>query len=126
MAKKVTSDQFVNHVRSLISSDRTHDLQYYNVTPCLDSMGTTHVSVLAEDGSAVSVTSSINHMSVCHSHSQTELQDSLMTLVIHVLVFNHAPQTDLALKSSLRAPESSSTTSWPTSVQAPAVSLLVS
>lgn len=62
MAKKFTKDSFANHIRSLISSDKTHDPQYYNITPSLDSMGTTHVSVLAEDGSAVSVTSSINHI----------------------------------------------------------------
>lgn len=64
MAKKFIEDGFADHIRSLISSDKTHDLQYYNITPYLDSMGTTHVSVLAEDGSAVSVTSTINHMSV--------------------------------------------------------------
>ncbi|XP_028269896.1 gamma-glutamyltransferase 5a [Parambassis ranga] len=62
MAKKFTKDSFANHIRSLISSDKTHDAQYYNMTPYLDSMGTTHVSVLAEDGSAVSVTSTINHI----------------------------------------------------------------
>uniref|UniRef100_A0A3B4F6B7 Gamma-glutamyltransferase 5-like n=1 Tax=Pundamilia nyererei TaxID=303518 RepID=A0A3B4F6B7_9CICH len=44
----------------LISSDKTHDPQYYGKNSYLDSIGTTHVSVLAEDGSAVSVTSSIN------------------------------------------------------------------
>ncbi|KAM7018199.1 gamma-glutamyltransferase 5a isoform 2-T2 [Tautogolabrus adspersus] len=62
MAKKFTEDSFANNIRSLISDDRTHDPQYYNITPHLDSMGTTHVSVLAEDGSAVSVTSTINHI----------------------------------------------------------------
>uniref|UniRef100_A0A3Q2Q9X4 Gamma-glutamyltransferase 5-like n=1 Tax=Fundulus heteroclitus TaxID=8078 RepID=A0A3Q2Q9X4_FUNHE len=49
---------FADHIRSLISYNRTHD---YNVPPYLDSMGTTHVSVLAEDGSAVAVTSTINY-----------------------------------------------------------------
>ncbi|XP_068995204.1 gamma-glutamyltransferase 5a [Embiotoca jacksoni] len=62
MAKKFTEDSFASYIRSLISSSKTHDLQYYNITPYLDSMGTTHVSVLAEDGSAVSVTSTINHI----------------------------------------------------------------
>lgn len=64
MAKKFTEDSFANHIRSLISNGKTHDAQYYNMTPYLDSVGTTHVSVLADDGSAVSVTSTINHMSV--------------------------------------------------------------
>ncbi|KAM6930432.1 gamma-glutamyltransferase 5a [Xenentodon cancila] len=62
MAKKFTNDSFADHIRSLIGDNRTHDPQYYNVTPHLDSLGTTHVSVLAEDGSAVSVTSTINHI----------------------------------------------------------------
>ncbi|XP_059193283.1 gamma-glutamyltransferase 5a [Centropristis striata] len=62
MAKKFTEDSFAKHIRSLISSSETHDPQYYNITPYLDSMGTTHVSVLADDGSAVSVTSTINHI----------------------------------------------------------------
>lgn len=64
MARKVLEDSFSNHVRSLIRSNVTHDPQYYNLTPYVDGVGTTHVSVLAEDGSAVSATSSINHMSV--------------------------------------------------------------
>ncbi|KAM9857825.1 gamma-glutamyltransferase 5a [Aulostomus maculatus] len=62
MAKRLIEDSFANHIRNLISSDKTHEPQYYNITPYLDGMGTTHVSVLAEDGSAVSVTSSINHI----------------------------------------------------------------
>ncbi|KAM4576608.1 gamma-glutamyltransferase 5a [Odontesthes bonariensis] len=62
MAKKFTEDIFANHIRSLISSNKTHDPRYYNITPYLDSLGTTHVSVLAEDGSAASVTSTINHI----------------------------------------------------------------
>lgn len=61
MAKKFTKDSFANHIRSLISN-KTHDPQYYNITPYLDTLGTTHLSVLAEDGSAVSVTSTINHI----------------------------------------------------------------
>ncbi|XP_056275149.1 gamma-glutamyltransferase 5a [Pseudoliparis swirei] len=62
IAKKLTEDSFAKYIRSLISSNQTHGPKYYNVTPHLDSMGTTHVSVLAEDGSAVSVTSTINHI----------------------------------------------------------------
>uniref|UniRef100_A0A3Q2VZA9 Gamma-glutamyltransferase 5a n=1 Tax=Haplochromis burtoni TaxID=8153 RepID=A0A3Q2VZA9_HAPBU len=57
MAKKLTQDSFADSLRSLISSDKTRDP---GINLYLDSIGTTHVSVLAEDGSAVSVTSSIN------------------------------------------------------------------
>ncbi|XP_076587992.1 gamma-glutamyltransferase 5a [Chaetodon auriga] len=63
MAKKFTEESFADQIRSLISDDKTHDPQYYNnVKPGVDGVGTTHVSVLAEDGSAVSVTSTINHI----------------------------------------------------------------
>uniref|UniRef100_A0AAY4C300 Gamma-glutamyltransferase 5a n=1 Tax=Denticeps clupeoides TaxID=299321 RepID=A0AAY4C300_9TELE len=55
---------FAMKMRALISSSQTYGPQHYNVTPYLDSWGTTHLSVLAEDGSAVSVTSTINHMGV--------------------------------------------------------------
>lgn len=64
MARKVLEDSFSNHVRSLIRSNVTHNAQYYNITPYVDGVGTAQVSVLAEDGLAVSATSSINHMSV--------------------------------------------------------------
>uniref|UniRef100_A0A3P9D147 Gamma-glutamyltransferase 5a n=1 Tax=Maylandia zebra TaxID=106582 RepID=A0A3P9D147_9CICH len=61
MAKKLTQDSFADSKRSLISSDKTRDP---GINLYLDSIGTTHVSVLAEDGSAVSVTSSINDESI--------------------------------------------------------------
>ncbi|CAI5651014.1 unnamed protein product [Oreochromis niloticus] len=56
-AKNLTEDSFADSQRSLISSDKTRDP---GINLYLDSHGTTHVSVLAADGSAVSVTSSIN------------------------------------------------------------------
>uniref|UniRef100_A0A669ECD3 Glutathione hydrolase n=1 Tax=Oreochromis niloticus TaxID=8128 RepID=A0A669ECD3_ORENI len=57
MAMNLTEDSFADNKRSLISSDKTRDP---GINLYLDSHGTTHVSVLAADGSAVSVTSSIN------------------------------------------------------------------
>ncbi|RXM98132.1 Gamma-glutamyltransferase 5 [Acipenser ruthenus] len=60
--QNLISEGFANRVRKLINDDRTHPLQYYSRSPGRDSVGTTHVSVLAEDGSAVSVTSTINHI----------------------------------------------------------------
>lgn len=57
----VDSD-FADQIRVLISNNRTYNNSYYNITPSPDRFGTTHVSVLAEDGSAVSVTSTINQM----------------------------------------------------------------
>ncbi|XP_041792696.1 gamma-glutamyltransferase 5a [Chelmon rostratus] len=61
-AKKFTEESFADLIRSSISDHETHDPQYYNISLDLDQVGTTHVSVLAEDGSAVSVTSTINHI----------------------------------------------------------------
>ncbi|XP_077080222.1 gamma-glutamyltransferase 5a isoform X1 [Siphateles boraxobius] len=61
-AVEIIQKHFADKVRAKISPDRTHDASYYNVTPYLDSHGTTHVSVLAEDGMAVSVTSTINQI----------------------------------------------------------------
>uniref|UniRef100_A0A4W6F305 Gamma-glutamyltransferase 5a n=1 Tax=Lates calcarifer TaxID=8187 RepID=A0A4W6F305_LATCA len=62
MVRKFIEDSFADHIRSLISSDKARDPQHYNISSYLESMGTSHVSVLAEDGSAVSVTSTINHI----------------------------------------------------------------
>ncbi|KAI7797772.1 gamma-glutamyltransferase 5a [Triplophysa rosa] len=61
-AVEIIQKHFAEKVRAKITSDRTHDVGYYNVTPYLDSHGTTHVSVIAEDGMAVSVTSTINYI----------------------------------------------------------------
>ncbi|KAL4660381.1 gamma-glutamyltransferase 5-like [Arapaima gigas] len=61
-ALKLTKDELVDSTRAKISSNKTHDSAYYNVMPTWDHMGTTHISILAEDGTAVSVTSSINYI----------------------------------------------------------------
>ncbi|CAL8343319.1 unnamed protein product [Lota lota] len=61
VAEEMIEESFADRLRGLISR-RTHDAQYYNMTPYLDTIGTTHVSVLDEDGTAVAVTSSINHI----------------------------------------------------------------
>ncbi|KAL2092468.1 hypothetical protein ACEWY4_012266 [Coilia grayii] len=61
-ALAATQDEFAKRIRAIISDGQTHDALYYNVTPSVDSMGTTHVSLMDEDGMAVSVTSTINHI----------------------------------------------------------------
>ncbi|TSM12568.1 Glutathione hydrolase 5 proenzyme [Bagarius yarrelli] len=60
-AKHIMDPDFAHYIRSIINISGTHPASYYNVTPSTDLFGTTHVSVLASDGSAVSVTSTINH-----------------------------------------------------------------
>ncbi|KAJ8680735.1 hypothetical protein QAD02_016522 [Eretmocerus hayati] len=62
--KNLTSTEYADYIRSLIEDDKTYtDFAHYgvNVTNKPDH-GTSHVSVLAPDGSAVSVTSTINQV----------------------------------------------------------------
>lgn len=61
-ADHLLDPNFIDHIRTKIDSNRTHDDSYYNVKPSPDHFGTTHVSVLDEDGLAVSATSTINQM----------------------------------------------------------------
>ncbi|KAK2870871.1 hypothetical protein QQF64_001948 [Cirrhinus molitorella] len=60
--KYIKDEKFIEHIRALITDNSTHDASYYNITPSVDHFGTTHVSVMAADGTAVSVTSTINQM----------------------------------------------------------------
>ncbi|XP_006640285.2 glutathione hydrolase 5 proenzyme [Lepisosteus oculatus] len=57
----LVSLDFADKVRAMIK-DEPQPLQYYNVMPSADSMGTSHLSVIDKDGMAVSVTSTINQM----------------------------------------------------------------
>ncbi|KAK1786654.1 hypothetical protein P4O66_003092 [Electrophorus voltai] len=61
-ASAMIQEKFAQYIRGLISSNSTYKAVYYNITPHVDTQGTSHVSVLAEDGMAVSVTSTINHL----------------------------------------------------------------
>lgn len=76
LPKKFTTDDFADQIRRLIG-DKTLDPEIYNITSSVDGVGTTHLSVLAEDGSAVSVTSTINHMSVSDSSCCSATDHSL-------------------------------------------------
>lgn len=61
-AAHLTDSSFIDGIRALISN-QTHDSAFYSsVTPPVDHFGTTHVSVLDENGLAVSATSTINQL----------------------------------------------------------------
>lgn len=60
----LTSDDYAEIIKERIKDDRTSQdpEEYGAVTETAVDSGTAHVSVLAPDGSAVSVTSTINQM----------------------------------------------------------------
>ncbi|KAK9981721.1 hypothetical protein ABG768_001245 [Culter alburnus] len=60
IVQNMTSEHFADDIRSMIKDDTTKK-DRYDVKSVCDSHGTSHVSVIAEDGSAVAVTSSINN-----------------------------------------------------------------
>ncbi|XP_033749139.1 glutathione hydrolase 1 proenzyme-like [Pecten maximus] len=61
LVNNMTSKSFAAYVRSQIDDDRTHDTMYYGPTFYdVTKTSTAHLSVLAPNGDAVSVTSTIN------------------------------------------------------------------
>ena len=64
----MSSPAFVDWVRTRISTNQTHPIEYYNPQPGETNIadgGTCHLGVLAPDGGVVSATSTINLGSVC-------------------------------------------------------------
>uniref|UniRef100_A0A670ZWW3 Gamma-glutamyltransferase 5 n=1 Tax=Pseudonaja textilis TaxID=8673 RepID=A0A670ZWW3_PSETE len=60
--EEMMSDAFADHIRQLIDGRGDHPTSHYDPAQLKTApFGTSHVAVLAEDGSAVSATSTINH-----------------------------------------------------------------
>ncbi|XP_026538717.1 glutathione hydrolase 5 proenzyme [Notechis scutatus] len=60
--QEMMSDAFADHIRQLIDGRGDHPTSHYDPAQLKTApFGTSHVAVLAEDGSAVSATSTINH-----------------------------------------------------------------
>ena len=66
LLRNLTSQDYANVIRAEIRDDKTFiDPKHYGaVTTNKEVYGTAHISVLAPDGSAVSVTSTINQVYV--------------------------------------------------------------
>ncbi|XP_078338739.1 glutathione hydrolase 1 proenzyme-like [Crassostrea virginica] len=61
LVRNMTSSTYADYVRSMITDDATHDTMYYGPTFFDQSKtGTSHLAVLAPNGDAVSLTSTIN------------------------------------------------------------------
>lgn len=61
LVANLTSEEYVDSIRARIDDATTHGVQYYDPSFDFDpDYGTTHLSVLAQDGSAVAMTSTVN------------------------------------------------------------------
>ena len=72
----MTDDDFIDKTRSKIDLTRTRDLDYYDhLYDVTEDGGTSHLNVLAPDGSAVSMTQTVNLLLVQLLDNSSNLRD---------------------------------------------------
>ena len=117
LADHLIDPSFITHIGEMISN-QTHEKSYYcNVKPPPDQLGTTHVSIMDEDGLVVSATSTINQLWAGRGHCLilrklrwgTEFIPSVYCVRLFCCIDSEEPFTPHERASS-------STMSWPTSV----------
>jgi gamma-glutamyltranspeptidase len=60
-SKEIITDEYINNLRPQVDLERTHDPSYYKPLYDVKELpGTTHISIVGNDGFAVSLTSTIN------------------------------------------------------------------
>ena len=65
LIQNMTSDEYAEEVRRRIDDDRTHVTSYYGAASGFQTNhGPAHLSLLAPDGAAVAMTSTINNLYV--------------------------------------------------------------
>ncbi|XP_068094353.1 glutathione hydrolase 5 proenzyme isoform X3 [Hyperolius riggenbachi] len=63
LTEYLMSQSLAEKIREKIDGSGDHPLSFYNVSAVHpETMGTSHISVISQDGSSVSVTSSVNHL----------------------------------------------------------------
>lgn len=80
----MTSTFYAEELRQKITDNTTHPMDYYEPQFYLpENHGTSHISVVAEDGSAVAATSTINHQYGAATSVMSDLRfDVLSKLVV--------------------------------------------
>ena len=61
----MTSFEFADEVRTKITDETTHGSDYYGLNTDMQSTsGTSHISIVAENGDALAATTTVNHLLV--------------------------------------------------------------
>ena len=96
----MTSTEFIDSIRRNINDDTTHDVDFYglNIDPRITT-GTSQISVLAENGDAVSATASVNFLLVLYGSIFVFWLHGL-EFCSHILVMGYAILTNSSVLNS--------------------------